>query len=149
PELARDRDEVAGLEEAGETPGDPLGRLGRVARQRYDHGRAPPTARRSRALTLEETELDRFDLEFRRRGGRLGYARRTRHLRDTPQQIGNPSEVLLEHLQHRRGVERRRRMIERVETDRPRTERDLLLDAVYPGDTRRPSREQLRREVPE
>ena len=58
-------------------------------------------------------------------------------------------EVLLEHLQHRRRVERGRRVVERVERAPRAAERHLLLLAVYARDPGRLAGEELRGEVPE
>src|SRR5262245_29233744 len=60
---------------------------------------------------LEEAELDLLD-ERRRIG--LGLRRRGLELR-TAEQLGDASEVLLEHLEHARRVERGRGMEDRVQ----------------------------------
>ncbi|MDQ3822098.1 MAG: hypothetical protein M3321_02520, partial [Actinomycetota bacterium] len=86
-------------------------------------------------------------------GRRLGRRReRERRLRfgdddRTPEQLRNPAEVVLEDPQHRRRVERRRRVVERVEEDAVAAERRPLL---LPVNARNPGRlpgQQLRGEV--
>src|SRR5205085_9390548 len=72
---------------------------------------------------LEEIELDR-GLRGDEHGLRLG---RLWLDEQAAEQLGQPGEVLLQHLQHRRRVERGRRMVERVERQLHRAEGDLLL----------------------
>src|SRR5204862_8363323 len=65
------------------------------------------------------------------------------------EQLGEAREVGLEHLQHRGRVERRGRVVERVEEHAPVADRGLLLLPVDAGDPGRLAGEELRREVPE
>src|SRR5437763_3560056 len=116
-------------------------------------GRAGGRRRRERRsgeavaqASLEEPELD----------GRLGHERRER-LRGlrrrgcdlAAEQLRQAREVGLEHPQHRRRVERRRRVVQRVEQHATAPERRLLLLAVDSRDAGRLAREQLSREVAE
>src|SRR4029450_11951553 len=97
------------------------------------------------SIALEETELDRCLRRLR------CYRRQQRRRRDdlASEQLGETREVLLEHLQHRRRVERRGVVVERVEQHAAAAEGDLLLGPVHTRDPRRLAREQLRREVTE
>jgi len=93
-------------------------------------------------LSLEEAELDSG------LGGEQRFGLRCR-LDHAAEKLGDPREVLFEHVQHRRRVEGGRRMVERVEQDGAAAEFDLLLLAVDTRDPGRLAREQLRREVAE
>src|SRR3954451_12328001 len=95
---------------------------------------------------LKEAELHRLldrrlrHVQGRRRGRRLG--RLTEELRDA-------AEVLLEHLEHPRRVQRCGRVEDRIERDRVAAEDDLLRPAVDLRDPGRSGGQQLRREVAE
>src|SRR5438445_11095634 len=65
------------------------------------------------------------------------------------EQLGEAPEVRLEHLEHPRRVQRRRRVVERIEKDAVAAERHFLLLPVHARDPGRPAGEQLRREVAE
>src|SRR5439155_17297899 len=91
---------------------------------------------------LEEAELYRRLSGNQRRLLGLGLSRPAEEFRD-------PREVLLEHLEHRRGVERCGGVVDRVEQNAPAAERDLLLLAVDACDPELLAREELRREVAE
>ena len=64
-------------------------------------------------------------------------------------QLGEPCEVLFENAQHRRRVQRRGRVVERVEQHRPRAELDRLLLAVDARDPDVLAAQLLRRVVAE
>ena len=133
-ELARDGDDVADREALGEGGRDPLGLARRGAGELDVHvrtGRAGSTRGRARA-------------RLRRLAGLPA-----RLVDRALQQRRDAREVLLEHLQHRRRVERGRGVVERVQEHRARAERHLLLVPVHLRDARRLPREELRREVPE
>src|SRR5437868_3992144 len=65
------------------------------------------------------------------------------------EQLRQAAEIGLEHLEHPRRIERRRRVEERVEEHAVASEHDLLLGPVNARDAERLAREQLRREVAE
>src|SRR5438874_11641039 len=94
----------------------------------------------------EEGGLERFGGDPRLGGAEEG-RRRRRGLDRAAQQLREPAEVRLQHLEHPRRVEGGRRVEERVEQDARTAERDLLLAAVNSRDPERLAREELRREV--
>ena len=65
------------------------------------------------------------------------------------EQRGQPRDVLLEDVEHRRGVERSGRVVERVEGHRAPAQRHVLLLAVHARDPERAAGEQRRREAAE
>src|SRR5918997_502725 len=77
---------------------------------------------------LEEAELD---------GGLSGEHRHGLRLQDVagaPHQLRNASEVLLQDLEHPRGVERGGRVVQRIQQDAIAADRRLLLDSVHARD---------------
>src|SRR4029079_3741969 len=89
------------------------------------------------STTLEEAELNgrrvrapgfglelRLDFELRRLG----------HDGREAEQLRDPAKVLLQHREHRARVERRRRVVERVEHDLVAAEHHLLRNAVHARD---------------
>src|SRR5581483_11696927 len=127
--------------------GEAVLRVGRVPRRdQAPRGRREPEDGRRRGRELEEPEL-----LGRRRGRDEGELRLRRRERPeaSAEQLGQLREVGLEHLQHRRRVERGGRVVERVELDRAPADRRLLLLPVHLRDAERPAGEKLRREVAE
>src|SRR5581483_10257716 len=100
-------------------------------------GRGEPAHGRRRRR-LEEAELLR---RRRRRGDERELRLR---LERAPEQLGEPREIGLEHLEHGGRVQRRRRVVQRIEEDGAPAERRLLLLAVHPWDPERPHGDQLR-----
>ena len=149
-ELAAEQDDVTRAEQAGDRAAERLG-LGRRLRDQLDHairrGRAEPRRptrarpRRGRDPRSESDELARAPSRAVR--GATGVTVRV------AEQGRQAREVVLERLQHRRRVERGGRVIERVEQDRRRGERHLLLLAVHARDPERAAGEELRGEVAE
>src|SRR5687767_1458200 len=97
--------------------------------------------------TSEEAELNRLGLRPKLGDRRL--VRDGRLVERSLEQSGYACEILLEHLEHRRRVEGRSRMVERIQRHRPGAERDLLLIPVDPRDAGRLAREKLGREIAE
>src|SRR5262249_6282416 len=95
-------------------------------------------------MQLEKTELNRVLLGLRSGlGGLLTRGRRV----DAFEQRGDAAEILFQHLQHRRRLERRSGVIEGVEEQAAGAERDLVRLTVDAGDTEWLAGEKLRGEV--
>src|SRR3972149_941771 len=108
---------------------------------------SPAEALASERSTLKEAELDGIGLLLE--GRSFGLRRRGARFADRSlEERRNAREVLLPHLQHRRRIERRSRVVDRIQAHGPRAQRDLLLLAVDAGYPRRAAREQLGREGP-
>src|SRR6266540_897814 len=99
-------------------------------------------------VRLEEAEL----LGGRQRRLRNG-RRKLDHLRRNPcllgQELREAAEVVLERTKHGRGIERSGRVVERIQRDRPSSERCLLLATVHTSDPMGLAGQELRGEVPE
>src|SRR5918992_2875126 len=120
-----------------------------------------PTSRRSarRAATRsvssgepDSTSTEERLEEAQLNGGLGRQQRRCLGLGDgkyPPQQLRKTPEVLLEHLQHRRRVQRRGRVVQRVEEHLAAADVRLLLMAVDACDARLLPGQELRGEVPE
>src|SRR5581483_1018053 len=96
-------------------------------------------------MRSEEAELDLLD----RLGREPEPRRRPRRLDGPAEQLRQAREVRLQHVEHPRRVESRRRMEERVEDDPQAAEHHLLLLPVDTRDPERLARQELRREVAE
>ena len=83
-----------------------------------DRSVSPAEALASSSRTLEQAELNRFRIGVEHRSKRLVDRSASSTVRSSS--AGDPREVLLEHLQHRRRVERGGRVVDRVEEHRPR-----------------------------
>ena len=135
-ELPREQNDVARFELARKARRKSLGLLHRAA---LDLERRHPLFRTARAAPV---------------GGRARRARRlpppdasasrrpARGLVSRSEELRQPREIALEHLEHRRGVERRRRVEERIEGHGPPAERHRLLLAVHARDPERAAREE-------
>src|SRR5436190_77624 len=96
---------------------------------------------------LEEAEL--LSRVLRRGDERQLRHRRCGRLDRAAEQLRQAREIRLEHLQHRRRVQRGGRMVERVEQNVAATELGFLRLAVHACDPERAAREELRGEVAE
>jgi hypothetical protein len=104
--------------------------------------------RRPRASRAASASVSAGELHALRERGRLGFRKRRRR-RAAAEELRDPREVVLQHLEHPRRVERGGRVKDRVERHRVAAEEHVLRLPVDLRDPGRPAREELRREVAE